>query len=59
MKTNNKLYKRKMDAIDKRRLKVEKEIKEEFQKRIYENKLIWLKNKVINVYSQIKFDSSN
>ena len=59
MKTNNKLYRKNMEAIDKRSLKVEKEIKEEFEKRIFENKINWLKNKVINVYSLIKIDSGN
>ena len=46
-----------MVKIDESRDKVESEIKEEFDKMLYENKLIWLKNKVIEVYSKINFNS--
>ena len=46
-----------MDAIDKIPLKVEKEIKEEKEKMIFENKLIWLKNKVKEIYSLIEIES--
>ena len=56
-KINNKLFKKNMDAIDKIPLKVEKEIKEEKEKMIFENKLIWLKNKVKEIYSHIEIDS--
>ena len=57
IKINTKLYFQNMAKIDGSRIKIENEIKEEFDKMLYENKLIWLKNKVIEIYPKINFNS--
>ena len=56
-KTNIKFYNKNMEKIDISRKKIENELKEEYDKIIFENKLNRIKNKVIKIYSLIKFNS--
>ena len=57
VKTNIKYFNKNMDKIKKSREKIENELKEEFDKMVFENKLNRIKNKVIKIYSLIKFNS--
>jgi hypothetical protein len=56
-KTNIKYFNKNMDKIKKSREKIENELKEKFDKMVFENKLNKIKNKVIKIYSLIKFNS--
>ena len=51
VKTNIKYFNKNMDKIKKSREKIENELKEEFDKMVFENKLNRIKNKVIKIYS--------
>ena len=57
IKINTKLYNKNMAKIDESSIKIENEIKEDFDKMLYKNKLIWLKNKVIEIYPKINSNS--
>ena len=56
-KENEKNLNKNMDKIDIRGKIIENEIKGEIDKKLFEGKIIWLKNKVQEIYSKINFNS--
>jgi hypothetical protein len=56
-KENKKNLNKNMEKIDVRGKIIENEIKGEIDKKLFEGKIIWLKNKVQEIYSKINFNS--